>query len=181
MDSTGTTTKSEYAAHRGVSPAMITRWRKASRIVMVGDRVDVAASDALLNDTLDPARGGHGGKSGRTPLPPQGQTAPSPDAYTRVRTFREGFAAKTAEAVYRKMIGELVAMPDVTRALFDCLGPALQLLDTVPARVIPRIVPDPVEARKAHALLASEIAAIRDQVADVGAALAKKLGAGRQQ
>lgn len=56
-------TKSEYAKHRQVSPAMVTHWLKSDRLVMRGNRVDVEASDAALAESLDPLRGGKNGKS----------------------------------------------------------------------------------------------------------------------
>jgi len=57
--------RSAYARHRKVSPAMVTKWAKERRIAIVGDRVDAFESDAMLARTLDPARGGKGGKSER--------------------------------------------------------------------------------------------------------------------
>lgn len=44
-------TQAEYARTRGVSRAAITKWKKESRIEMVGDMVDVEASDAKLQRT----------------------------------------------------------------------------------------------------------------------------------
>lgn len=54
--------KSEYARHRGVSPAMVTHWSKSARLVLVDGKVDLVATDALLAATLDPTRGGKGGR-----------------------------------------------------------------------------------------------------------------------
>lgn len=57
-------TKTEYARHRGVSGPMVTKWKNAGRLVMVGDRVDVSRTDALLNQLQDRASGGKGGGPG---------------------------------------------------------------------------------------------------------------------
>jgi len=174
--------KSEYARHREVSPAMVTHWRKADRIVFTANgMIDVDASDALLAQTMDPARGGRGGKSDRQPLPvattqrqleapePPRQT-PQPDQYTRVRTHREAFAAKTAEAVYRKMIGELVERTEYARGLAQNLGPALQRLDTISARLGSRIAAE-TDVRKVQDILDDDVVAIRQEIADYAQAL----------
>lgn len=64
--------KGEYARHRGVTAAMVSHWVNAGRLVLTADgRVDVAASDRALQESLDPARGGKGGKpNGRRDLSP---------------------------------------------------------------------------------------------------------------
>lgn len=51
-------TKSEYAAHRSVSPAMVTKWKDAGRLVLRGKLVDARASDRLLGQVQDRTRGG---------------------------------------------------------------------------------------------------------------------------
>lgn len=50
----------DFAAIRGVSEPMVSRWKAKGRLVMTedGQRVCVAESVALLERTLDPARGG---------------------------------------------------------------------------------------------------------------------------
>lgn len=61
-DIPATMRKSEYARHRDVTPAMVSHWCNAGRLVLTADgRVDVVASDRALAETLDPARGGKGG------------------------------------------------------------------------------------------------------------------------
>lgn len=52
-------TQKEFAARRGVSEAMVSRWKAKGRIVLDAEgRVCVDESNALLERTLDPARGG---------------------------------------------------------------------------------------------------------------------------
>ena len=43
---------------------MVTKWKNAGRLVMVGDQVDVSRTDALLNELQDRASGGRGGGPG---------------------------------------------------------------------------------------------------------------------
>lgn len=168
--------RSEYARRRGVDPALVTRWAKAGRIVSVeGGKIDAEASDALLASTMDPARGGRGGKSDRAgpppaPAPQTQYQAPQPDQYTRVRTHREAFAAKSAEAAYRKMIGELVERAEYARGLAQNLGPALQRLDTISARLGSRLAAE-TDVRKVQDILDDDVAAIRQEIADYAQAL----------
>src|SRR5689334_10898994 len=100
-------TQAAYARYRKVTRAMVGKYAKTGRLVIIDGKVDAIASDAILAESLDPSRGGKGGKSGSA-RPPSGGAAtsraavklmPLPDTYTRVRTHREAFNAKSAEAV----------------------------------------------------------------------------------
>ena len=50
---------SEYATYRGVSKQLISKWKNASRLVLVKGRVHVRATDALLEQTMDTRGGNH--------------------------------------------------------------------------------------------------------------------------
>lgn len=196
--------RSEYARHRKVDPSLVTRWAKNERIVTNGKMIDLEQSDRLLAATLDPARGGRGGRSDR--IPPAGSSgstapdaqqrhptpaggpsaqeratgnAPTPDAYTRVRTHREAFAAKTAEAEYRKMIGELVESDGVKRALSDNLAPALQRLESMSARLGARVAAE-IDVRRCQDIIDEEVTSIRQEIADNVRAMIDGLGKTRQ-
>ncbi len=178
--------RAAYARHRGVDASLVTRWAQAGRIVVDpdGKRIDAEASDAMLAETLDPARGGRGGKSDRMPeqaAPPAAKpaAAPASDTYNRVRTHREAFAAKTSEAVYRKMIGELVEREPYNRAWVQNLGPALQRLDTISARLGARLAAE-TDVRKCQDMLDDEIVAIRQEIADNAQAMIEGAGKTKQ-
>ena len=49
--------KAAYARHRGVGKSAVSNWVKRGQIVLVGTKVDVAASDAKLGMLVDPGRG----------------------------------------------------------------------------------------------------------------------------
>lgn len=180
-------TKSEYARHRDVHPALITRWSKAGRIKIVDGKVDVEASDAMLRESMDPARGGRGGKrnpdAATVAQPPAQSTTPADtpklDAYTRVRTFRESFNAKSAEVAYRKAVGELVEREPYNRALADMLGPALQRLDTISSRLGARLAAE-IDVRKCQDIIDDEVASIRTEIADSARAMIESAGKTKQ-
>jgi hypothetical protein len=168
--------KSEYAKHRGVNNGLVSRWTKAGRIAIVDGLVDVEASDAMLAASLDPTRGGRGGRpSARTQVPTTTPApgsnggppaaAPEPSGYALVRTQREGFAAKTAEVEYRKMIGELVEREPYNRALAQNLASALQRLDSISSRLGARLAAE-ADVRKCQDMIDDEVQSIRQEVAD---------------
>lgn len=180
-------TRSEYARRRGVDPALVTRWAKADRLVVVGKLIDAEKSDALLAQSMDPARGGKGGKSDRQPpaaapapaieAPPQRST--QPDTYTRVRTHREAFAAKMGEAQYRKMVGELIERDEMRRGLFANLGPSLQRLDNMDVRLAARLAAE-TDERKCGDMVREEAQSIRQEIADYAQALIDGVGKTKQ-
>jgi hypothetical protein len=176
-------TKAEYARHRGVSKAMITRYVKHSRIAIIDGKVDVAASDAMLAKSISPALGGRGGKRGRTDVPGLSESAGSvpgrADSYNAIRTQRESFVAKTAEVEYRKMVGELVERDRYTAALIENLGPALRRLDTLSARIAFRVAAEQ-DVRACGIIIDNEIAALRQEISESVLSLASAGGRTKQ-
>lgn len=155
-------------------------------------RVNVAESDAMLAASADPA---HRAKAYANRPPPAQHIsaavaeaaaareaaaagdmvapAASPSAadnYTRVRVHREAFNAKSAEAVYRKMIGELVERAEYARGLAQNLGPALQRLDTLSARIGVRLAAE-ADPRRIQEILDSEVRSVRQEIANYADAL----------
>lgn len=112
--------KSAYARHRDVSPQMVGQWAKANRIKIVEGRVDVIESDAMLARSLDPARGGKGGKSrraGHEAAPagpakgsekPEVPLDPTAASFQQSRALREEYAAKRERTEYELSIGKLI-------------------------------------------------------------------------
>jgi hypothetical protein len=177
----GLVSKAEYARHRGVSGAMVSHWTKAERIAVRGGKVDLKASDAMLAASLDPARGGKGGSprgaqvsvgtdssEGAAPSASSAApaaTGPGPDTYTRVRTHREAFRAKTEEVDYRERIGELVERDRYNKALADGLSPVLAALDSLGPRLAPVLAAES-DPRRIQSLVEDAIVNIRQDMAD---------------
>ena len=170
---------------------MVSHWTNAGRLVLVSngkrDLVDVAASDAALARSLDPSRGGKGGKSSGPPPPVEGGAAavsgdgapPPVDTYTRVRTHREAFRAKTEEVEYRARVGELVERKAYDQALADALSPLLSALDSLSARVGPAVAAEH-DVRKCQNILDDAVAVIRQDIANTLRRMVQGNGAVRQ-
>jgi len=67
-----TMTVTEYAAHRGVSQPLISKWKSAGRLVLDSTgRVLVRASDLVLGTDMHPTKGGRAGsRAASDPTPP---------------------------------------------------------------------------------------------------------------
>ena len=48
--------KAQFARHRGVGRSAVSNWITRGQLVIVDGKVDVAASEALLDASVDPGR-----------------------------------------------------------------------------------------------------------------------------
>lgn len=133
--SSGTMTIAEYAAHRGVSDSYIRRMRRSGKLVtdLTGKRVEVAQSDALLDDITDPVRGGD-----RTPgaAPRAELTLPSGGPSVQEAVRRERLArARLAELELGEETKQLIRTKDVDRAVFTLVRQALNSMMNLPGRL----------------------------------------------
>lgn len=176
--------KSEYAKHRGVSPAMVTHWLGAGRLVLdvSGKRVDVVASDAALAGSLDPSRGGKGGGPNAKRIP-RGEAAaggvqdaappadgPGPgrhtdpnsptSRFTEHRATREGFVAKEAELRYLERAGALVSLDVYEAAIRAGMGPIVAAVDSLAPRIAQTVI-GLTDPRAVEAAIEKEIETIR--------------------
>lgn len=164
--------KAEYARYRGVSGAMVSKWTTRGQIAIVDGKVDRDVSDTMLAATRDPARGGKNGKSdgdfaGAAPVEPAAKppVTPGGDTYARVRTYREGFRAKTEEVEYRRTVGELVEKSRYDKALADGLVPILAAMDSLGPRLAPVLAAE-TDSRRCQTLIEDAVAAVRQDMAD---------------
>lgn len=142
-------TKQEYAAHRQVSPAMVTKWRHAGRLVLRGAMVDVAASDALLAQVQDLHRGGKrdrlvsgaqtpagkasgGGASAGAGAPPP--AAPPPAIVTATVADKEASAGLKRARLYREL-GRLVDREHFEAGTQSAAAATQRGVMTLPARL----------------------------------------------
>jgi hypothetical protein len=196
--------KSAYARHRGVSPAMVTHWTKADRIAIVDGKVDAFESDAMLARTLDPARGGKGGKSerpgsrsmnGKPGGKPNGNPAgfqEQPEVVDQVvapptagatfqdaRARRETFAASLAEVEFRKRVGELVELARVNAGIADMLGMVRRAVQRIPDALATQVAAEG-DPRKCRILMSAECERTLSDLAAAIDALPEQLTATRQ-
>lgn len=181
-----------YAKHRGVSQPYISQQVAAGVIPLVaGRKIDPDAADAALDALRDPSKAGvaarHAAARGAKNAPPE---PPAPEVerplggaptgqFHKAKTATEVFRAKTAQLEYERAIGRLIESDTAIRALNANLGPTIKLLESIPNRIASRLAAES-DPRKVHALLASEIDAVRGEIARIAQQLAEQLGAAQQ-
>lgn len=130
--------KSEFAAHKGWSKPYVSKLAKQNRLVLTADgKVDVAATEALLQRTADPSKTGVADRHQRErvergvtahlapaapPLDPPPAASVDDDGeaidFQKARARREHYLARLAENESRKSDGELVERAAVENAAF---------------------------------------------------------------
>lgn len=158
--------KSEFAALMGWSKPYVSKLNKQGRLVLAGDgRVDVAATQTLLNESADPSKAGVAERHQRdrvekgvgahvTPTAPVTEPAPQsvPAGYDfqKSRAQREFFLAQLAENEARKSSGELVERQAVENAAFASGRMLRDLLLGLPKQISPGLsaISDPWELER---------------------------------
>lgn len=99
-----TATQADFARLKSVSRATVTNWKRQGRIVMIGDLVDVEASqNRLLRNSS------HRAKGGLAPLSAQIPVNPIPHAVTMLAVTGLDAGMDAAEAVLRMVPDETMA------------------------------------------------------------------------
>lgn len=170
-------TQAEFAKHRGVSEAMVSRWKTKGYLVFTTDRrVDVAASMDRLDRMLDPARGGDrtgrqrpyspagaagvpqappgAGSQGGAPGGAEGGWDPDPD---RLNYQREAARDKRASAMQRELelareAGQLVRANEAASRIANHVRQALDSLAARRRRLAPKLALE-ADPRKVEQLL----------------------------
>lgn len=166
-------TQAEFAALRGVSAPMVTKWKAQGRLVLSpdGKRVCVAASIARLESTRDPARGGDRtakpatAAQGGAGQPAGGQGAPAgltatvvPAAaliYTDEAAREKRAKAQLAELELAKLAGELVAARAVDALMFGLARAGREAVLALPDRLATVLAAES-DAAVVHAKLLAE-------------------------
>lgn len=139
-------TQAEYAAARGVSAAYVTKLKRQGRLVIAASgKVNVEATDRLIDATRDPARGGDrrpkdvpGDSSGGDPA---GAGARKRQAVAVVGSYddaarRERMAkAQIAELELAELSGQLIRRDQVERVIFALARKAQDALLSLSERV----------------------------------------------
>jgi hypothetical protein len=171
--------QSDYADARGWSAAYVTKLKKHGRLVLTpSGKVNVEASDRLIEATRDPARGGdrrpgvgqeQGGEPGA--LQPAAPGAPRAGAgefqsYKEAARRERIAKARIAELELAEKAGELVRKSEVAEAIFGLSRQAMEALDALPDRLASQLAAE-TDVTRVHALLAESARKIR--VAMLGA------------
>ena len=140
--------KSEYAAHRGVSPSAVTRAIREERVMLVKvngrEFIDQRASDAIWDGITRPRIDAPGPNA---PPPPPDDDAPSiGDELKQARLRRENAAAHMLEIDLDARCGLLVERAVIEYLIRDLAEAVRQKLEASPAILAPAITASSDEA-----------------------------------
>lgn len=166
-------TQTEYAGARGWSPAYVSKLKRQGRVVFTkAGLVNVEATDRLIENTRDPARGGDrrpvatpsiagGNPDGNASAP--ARTEDSESAY-REAARRERIAkARLAELELAEAAGQLVRTDQVERVLFGLARQTMDALLSLPDRLCDGLAVEQ-DPFKCKALLDAELRAVVRQM-----------------
>lgn len=164
-------TQKAYAVSRGHDPALLTRWKKRGRVVMVGRLVDAPATDEKLKATMDERRVGVVRTKTR-----QGQGVGSDiDEIRKQRARRERAEADRAEQRARVGSGNFVDRQGVARAIGDVGSVVNQHFESFESRAGTAIASEfGLAPRAVIARLEDQVRDLRQAIADAIRQLATK-------
>lgn len=151
--------QAEYARHRGKSRQYISRLAKAGVLVMRNGKVDVGASDAVLDDrpvAVEPGDTGQAAQS-RAAVDSSGQQQPT--NFAQARLAEMVYRAKLRRLDYETRSGKLISADEV-KAKWFVLGRQIRdKLLAIPTKLSPQLAASG-DAREVRELLEAEITAI---------------------
>ena len=125
--------QAEYARHRAKSRQYISRLAKAGVLVMRGGKVDVAASDAVLDDRPEPV-------SERVAAAPI-ETASTGTTFTQAKTADMVFKARLRKMEYDQRMGKLMETDLFRQRIEAILMVIKETAMAWPNRVAPEVAP----------------------------------------
>ena len=153
-------TQSEYARHRGKSRQYISRLAQAGVLVMRGGKIDVAATDTVLDDKpvedIDAPPAPQQSAGFAPPLRPgegQGQGGAS---FGQARTIEMVFRAKLRRLEYETKQGKLIEAEVYRKAAADAFRTFRDGLLGLPDRLATTIAAES-DPKKVHLALKTEI------------------------
>jgi hypothetical protein len=151
-------TKAEYAKHRGVSRPYISKLAKNGILVMRGGKIDVAATDTVLDDrpvddvNVPPASGT--AAAARPVAEPSGQSGAS---FGQARTIEMVFRAKLRRLEFETKQGKLIEAEVYRKAAADAFRNFRDGMLGIPDRLATVIAAES-DPKKVHLTLKTEIA-----------------------
>ena len=143
--------QAEYARHRGVSRQYISRLAKAGVLVVRGGKVDVAASDAVLDDRLE--------KISEAATSGQVETGGQATTYAQAKLADILFRARLRKLEYETKSAKLIPADEVKVQWFKSARQIRDKLLAVPAKLAPQLAAL-TEVRAVRELLDAEIEGI---------------------
>lgn len=152
-------TQAEYARHRGKSRQYISRLAKAGVLVMRAGKVDVASSDAVLDDRPEPV-------SERVTASPA-EVAPAGTTFAQAKTADMVFKAKLRKMEYDVRMGKLVEAELVKQRWSAVLRLIVDRILAWPNRLAPEVAALTDERQVREAILREARALINDLRSEV--------------
>ncbi len=106
-------TQTAYADHRGVGRSSVSNWKKDGLLVMKDGKVDVIATDRIVDNAIDPMKGRPAGTPTGAGTGEQENTLAS-ERLAEVRESRIGKALKNAQ-----LAGDLAPVEEMQRTLTE--------------------------------------------------------------
>ena len=151
-------TKTEYARYRGVSQPYISKLARNGVLVMRGDKIDVMATDKVLDDKPMPEIDEP--QPIRTAPPRAGGEAPAGQnrtSYAEARTIKMVFDAKLARLQFETKQGKLIEAEAVRLRISEHVRMLRDGLLGLPDRLSSTLAAES-DPRKVHVMLKAEIA-----------------------
>ena len=149
--------QAEYARHRAKSRQYISRLAKAGVLVMRGGKVDVAASDAVLDDRPE--------KVSEAATSATVEAAPQTTSYAQAKLADMVFRARLRKLEYETRSGRLILVDEVKVQWFRLVRQIRDKLLGLPAKLAPQLAAL-AEVRQVRELLAVEIEAVLRSLQD---------------
>ncbi|MGC8761513.1 MAG: hypothetical protein ACP5VC_16260 [Bryobacteraceae bacterium] len=154
--------QAEYARHRRVDRSYISRLARKGILVLRGKLVDVAASDAVLDDRpvdVEP-QGPVNAVHNPQPRPPLESTGTiQPGSYAGARTVEMVFKAKLRKLDFETRSGKLIPADEVKVKWFTLVRQIRDKLLAIPAKLAPQLAALN-DVREVRELLDTEITAL---------------------
>ena len=161
VDSRQLVSQAEYARHRARSRQYISRLAKAGVLVMRGGKVDVAASDAVLDDRPE--------KVSEAATGATVEGSPQTTTYAQARLADMVFRAKLRRLEFETRSGKLIPADEVKVQWFKLGRQIRDKLLGMPAKLAPQLAALS-DMREVRELLDAEIEAILTRFRHLGVA-----------
>lgn len=147
--------RGEYARHRGVTAPAVSRYAREGRLVFSEDGlIDVAATDAVLDQTLRQVHGDDHRQS----------RAEGAREFMEAKTARERAMAAKATLEAELLAGRLVLSEEVAREAFTAARQAQEALLAIPDRLASLLAAESDPA-KVHQQLGDELRRVVEAIA----------------
>ena len=152
-------TKTEYAKHRGVSKPYITKLAKNGVLVLRGGKVDVRASDTVLDDKpvdeVDPPPA-QASPAGPAPRPAAESLGQAGASFGQARTIEMVFRAKLRRLEFETKQGRLIEAVAVRKTIAEAVRSLRDGILGLPDRLATVLAAES-DSKKVHVTLKTEL------------------------